>query len=301
MVELKRRARLMRWATYASTATALVLILGKLVAWWLSDSLSLLGSLMDSGLDLIASLINLFAVRHALEPPDPEHRFGHGKAEAIAGLAQAAFIAGSAAFLALEAVWRLWRPQPLDEAQAGMAVMLLSIVLTALLVAFQRHVVRATGSTAVAADSLHYKTDLLMNLGVLAALFLAGHGIRLADPVFALLIAGYIFRSAWQIARDALDHLMDRELGEEERARIKAIVRAHPEVRGMHDLRTRRAGNTIFVQLHLELDDHLPLVEAHRISDEVELAIRKAFPHAEVIIHEDPASIVEPKPPFAED
>ncbi len=301
MVELKRRARLMRWATYASTATALVLILGKLVAWWLSDSLSLLGSLMDSGLDLIASLINLFAVRHALEPPDPEHRFGHGKAEAIAGLAQAAFIAGSAVFLALEAVWRLRRPQPLDEAQAGMAVMLLSIVLTALLVAFQRHVVRATGSTAVAADSLHYKTDLLMNLGVLAALFLAGHGIRLADPVFALLIAGYIFRSAWQIARDALDHLMDRELGEEERARIKAIVRAHPEVRGMHDLRTRRAGNTIFVQLHLELDDHLPLVEAHRISDEVELAIRKAFPHAEVIIHEDPASIVEPKPPFAED
>ncbi len=301
MVELKARARLLRWATYASTATALVLIAGKLIAWWLSDSLSLLGSLMDSGLDLLASLVNLFAVRHALEPPDPEHRFGHGKAEAIAGLAQAAFIAGSAAFLALQALWRLWRPQPLADLGAGMIVMLASMALTALLVAFQRHVVRATGSTAIAADSLHYKTDLLMNLGVLAALVLAEHGVRAADPVFALLLAGYIFQSAWRIAKEALDHLMDRELGEEERARIKAIVRAHPEVRGMHDLRTRRAGGTIFIQLHLELDDELPLIEAHRIADEVELAIRKAFPEAEVIIHEDPASLMEPKPPFADD
>jgi len=294
-------ARLMRWATYASTATAVLLLLAKLVAWWMTDSLSLLGSLMDSSLDLLASLVNMVAVRHALEPADHEHRFGHGKAESLAGLAQATFVAGSAAFLVLQALWRLWRPQPLGEVEVGIGVMLLSIVATAGLVAFQTYVVRRTDSTAVAADRLHYKTDLLMNLGVIAALGLAHFGWPGFDALFALAIAAYIFHSAWEIARRALDHLMDRELPHEDRERIKAIVRAHPEVRGMHDLRTRRAGNAIFVQLHLELDDDLPLIEAHRIADEVEAEIRKAYPQAEVIIHEDPASLMEEKPPFADE
>ncbi|RME86708.1 MAG: cation diffusion facilitator family transporter, partial [Zetaproteobacteria bacterium] len=166
----------MRWATYASTGTALVLILAKAVAWWLTESLSLLGSLMDSALDLLASLVNLLAVRHALAPADREHRFGHGKAEALAALAQSTFVAGSAVFLVLEAAARIAHPQPVARPMIGIAVMVFSIVLTLLLVVFQSWVVRRTGSAAVRADRLHYKSDLLMNTGVIAAVALAHWG-----------------------------------------------------------------------------------------------------------------------------
>jgi len=290
--------RLMRLATYASTATALILIVAKLVAWLMSDSVSLLATLIDSCLDALASLLNLFAVRHALMPPDRQHRFGHGKAEALAGLGQATFIAGSAAFLFLEAVGRFLRPVEIQAVGTGVAVMIFSIAATLLLMTFQRHVIRKTGSTAIKADALHYKTDLLVNGSVIVALLLAVYGWAGFDAVFGLAIAFYIIYSAWEIVREALDHLMDKELAAEDRDRIKQIARRHPEVRGMHDLRTRQSGTTVFIQLHLELDDKLTLLQAHRIADEVEAELMQAYPGAEVIIHEDPVSLKEPQPEF---
>lgn len=293
-------ARLMKLATYASTSVALVLIASKLVAWLMTGSVSLLATLIDSCLDALASILNLFAVRHALAPADKQHRFGHGKAEALAGLGQATFIAGSALFLILEAISHFWSPRPLAAMSVGIGVMLLSIVATMGLLIFQRHVIEKTGSTAIKADHLHYKTDLLVNGSVIVALLLASYGWPGFDPLFALAIGAYILFSAWEIAKESLDLLMDRELPEEERARIKEIVRGHDEAKGIHDLRTRRSGTTTFIQLHLELDDKLTLMRAHAIADEVEELILGEYPEAEVIIHQDPASLVEPHPEFAE-
>jgi len=292
--------RLMRLATYASISVALTLIVAKLIAWGISDSVSLLATLIDSTLDALASLINLLAVRHALSPADREHRFGHGKAEALAGLGQAAFIAGSAGFLLLEAVRRIIDPVPLQSYGVGVGVMLFSIAATLGLLAFQRHVINKTGSVAISADSLHYRTDLLVNGSVIAALWLSAVGWSGFDALFAIGIALYILHSAWGIVRQAFDHLMDRELPDSEREQIKATALAHDKVRGMHDLRSRRSGMDTFIQLHLELDDELRLLEAHEISDEVEASLQAAYPTAEIIIHIDPVSVVpdEPTPEY---
>ncbi len=294
----QERERLMRWATYASTSVAIALILTKTVAWIMTDSISLLATLVDSCLDALASIINLFAVRHALMPADKEHRFGHGKAEALAGLGQATFIAGSSLFLLLEATSHLWNPQPISAMSTGVIVMTISIVATLGLITFQAYVIKKTNSTAIKADLLHYKTDLLVNGSVILALLLTAYGWPGFDPLFALAIAIYILYSAWEIAQESLHLLMDRELPNEDRAAIKKIIREHPETRGLHDLRTRKSGTTLFVQLHLELDDHLNLMQAHTISDEVEARILTHYPGAEVIIHEDPASLNEPRPTF---
>ncbi|MFN4309671.1 MAG: cation diffusion facilitator family transporter [Ferrovibrio sp.] len=294
------KARLMRRATYASVIVAALLIAAKLAAWLVTGSVSLLASLVDSLLDALASLVNLLAVRHALTPADDEHRFGHGKAEALAGLGQAALIAGSALFLVMESIDRLLRPQPVEQSLAGIAVMVFSIVMTAALVLYQRHVVKQTGSLAVSADRLHYVGDLATNLAVIAALLLASRGADFAwfDPVCALAIAAVILKSAVDIVRGALHHLMDREMADADREQILAVVRAHPETRALHDLRTRQAGNQVFIQFHLELDPELPLREAHRISDEIETRLLELFPGAEVIIHQDPAGYDEPQADF---
>jgi ferrous-iron efflux pump FieF len=290
----ERNAGLMRSATYASVIVACVLIIIKSIAYLLTDSVALLSTLIDSLVDAAASLINLLAVRHALTPPDPEHRFGHGKAESLAGLAQAAFITGSALFLAFEAGHRLLVPRPLENTSIGIIVLLISIVLTIALVHYQRYVVRKTGSVAISADSLHYRGDVLLNLSVALSLALSAlFNMKYMDPLFAIGITGYILSSAWLIASRALDHLMDRELPDGDRARIRAIALAHPEVRNMHDLRTRTSGQTTFIQLHLEMAGAMSLLRAHAISDEVEAAIRSAYPNAEVIIHEDPEGIYE--------
>jgi ferrous-iron efflux pump FieF len=296
------KARLMRRATNASVLVAMVLIAAKLAAWLATGSVAMLASLIDSLLDAVASVANLLAVRHALTPADAEHRFGHGKAEALAGLGQAALITGSALFLVVEAIDRLNTPQPVEHGLAGIAVMLLSIACTAALVLYQRHVVRQTGSLAVTADRLHYVGDLLTNAAVIAALLIGTEG-RFAwfDPVCALGIAGVIVKSAYDIVRGALDHLMDRELADADRARIRTVVMAHPEARDLHDLRTRQSGNQVFIQFHLELDPRISLREAHRISDEIEAQILGLFPGAGVIIHQDPADIAEDRPPFAKD
>jgi ferrous-iron efflux pump FieF len=292
-------ASLMRLATYASVGVAGTLIAAKLAAWLLTESVSLLSSLIDSLLDAAASLVNLFAVRQALEPADREHRFGHGKAEPLASLAQAAFIAGSALFLVIQAGERLARPRAIAHTEVGYAVMALAILLTVALVSFQRYVVRRTGSIAISADSLHYKSDVLVNGSVVLSLFLSTTlGWRAADPLFAIGIAAFIVWGAAGIGRDALNMLMDRELPDADRQKIRDIAKAHPEVKGLHDLRTRAAGQQIFIQLHLEMDPEMKLKDVHEVSERVMAEIEGAFPNAEVIIHEDPEGVEEPRKVF---
>jgi ferrous-iron efflux pump FieF len=281
-------------ATYASVSVAVVLIVAKLGAWLLTDSVSLLSSFADSVLDAAASLVNLLAVRSALQPADREHRFGHGKVESLAGLAQAAFIAGSGVFLLLESVDRLISPRAVDHGLIGIAVMGFSIKLTVALVGFQIYVVKRTNSIAIAADSLHYRIDILVNFAVIVSLLLASFGgWQLADPLFAILIVAYMGSGAYKILRQSLKDLMDTEFPEADRARIRDIVLAHPDVLDIHDMRTRSSGPDAFIQLHIEMDGDLTLLAAHEISDQVMLNVEKAFPNAEVLIHQDPEGVEE--------
>ena len=282
------RAGLLKLASLASVLTASFLIVAKLAAWSVTGSVSLLASLVDSVMDSIASLINLFAIRYSLQPADEKHRFGHGKAEPLAGLAQAAFIAGSAVFLVFHAIDRLRFTRSLEQIDVGLWVMALAIVMTVGLLAIQRYVIRKTDSTAIRADSLHYMTDLLTNMSVLLALYLSTLGWTWADPVFAIAVAIYIFYSAWQIGHEAFQQLMDRELPDDILKQIQATAMSHPEVMSTHEMRTRQAGHTRFVQLHLVLDEDLPLKTAHAIADQVEAEILEFLPGAEVLIHQDP-------------
>lgn len=290
-----RTVRLMTAATLVAVGVAVILVTLKAVAWALTGSVAMLSSLADSALDCLASLVNLLAVRHAVQPADDDHRFGHGKAEALAGLMQAAIVTASAGFLLSEIVGRFRDPQIPQAEEAGVAVMVISIALTLGLVQFQKYVVRRTGSVAVGADSLHYTGDVLMNLSVIAALGLGKWlGWAWIDPVFGLGIALILLKGAWEIGRDSFNMLMDREFPEDDRARIMALATNHPQVIGAHDLRTRSSGLQDFIQVHLEVDGSLPLRTAHAIADQVEGSICAAFPKAEVIIHLDPDGMREP-------
>lgn len=290
--EAAHNARLMRQATYAAVAVAVTLVVIKAVAVYMTGSVAMLGTLFDSLLDGAASLLNLVAVRHALTPADDEHRFGHGKAEALAGMGQSIFICASAGFIAYQAIARFLNPVSIGNSLSGIVVTVIAIVVTLVLVAFQRHVIARTGSLAIEADSIHYRGDLLMNLSAMAALFLSGVlGLHWADPLGGILIAGLIAFSAMQIALGAYDQLMDHELTDADRERIAAIAKSHPEVVNIHDLRTRTAGTRTFIQFHLELDSAISLMKAHLISDDVEARVLEAFPDADVIIHQDPAGL----------
>ena len=289
------QGRLMRLASFASVGAALFLIVLKFGAFLQTGSVSLLSSLFDSALDAAASIVNLIAIRQALVPADAEHRFGHGKAEPLAGLVQVAFILGSSVVLAVEVVNRFRSREPITEMETGVAVMVVSLLVTGLLVLLQRHVVRRTGSIAIRSDQAHYATDFLVNVSVIAALVLSAQlGWWWIDPTIGLCIALFIAGAALRVGKDSLDMLMDREMDETDRTRIKEIVRAHPEVLNLHDLRTRASGRDRFIQFHLELDGALTLLQAHRISEIVEAEVCAAFPGAEVIIHEDPAGASEP-------
>ncbi|WP_341912959.1 cation diffusion facilitator family transporter [Ferrovibrio terrae] len=293
------KARLMRRATYASVLVVLLLVAAKLAAWLQTESVALLASLVDSLLDGVASAINLLAVRHALTPADDEHRFGHGKAEALAGLGQGALVAGSALYLFITGIQHLVTPQPIGSSPAGIAVMVLSILLTGGLILYQRHIVRQTGSLAIAADRLHYVGDLATNLTVILALLLASQPDYVwVDAAAALVVAAIIVKSAIDIVRGALDNLMDRELADADRERVLAVVRRHEKARALHDLRTRQAGTQVFIQFHLELDPEISLREAHRISDEIEAELLTLFPGAGIIIHQDPAGHDAPEAPY---
>jgi ferrous-iron efflux pump FieF len=244
---------------------------------------------MDAG----ASLVTLFAVRWSLMPADAEHRFGHGKAEALAALAQATFIAGSALFLGLHAIDRLAHPRPVADPGVGVAVIGFAIIATLALLAVQRHVIRRTGSTAIRADALHYATDLATNTAALVAVLLAAAGWPGFDPLFGLAIGGYILYSAARIGLDAVHLLMDRELPDAVRQQILDLASDVPLVLGIHGLRTRQAGNILVIQLHLELDDRMSLFAAHQVGLEVEARIRAVYPDSDITIHQDPASLGE--------
>jgi ferrous-iron efflux pump FieF len=290
-VPVAMRAHLMRRATLAALAVGVTLAAAKLVAFLLTGSVAMLSTLIDSLLDIAASAVNVLAVRHALQPADREHRFGHGKAESLAGLGQSVFIGGSAVFLFVEAGRRLFEPEPVVNSGIGVVVVVLTMVATVALVRFQASVIKRTGSLAVSADHLHYRGDLLLNGGVLLALVLGPWlGWTWVDPALALVIGGFVLYGAWRIVVDSLDILMDRELSDADRGRIRALCQAHPQVLGVHEMRTRSAGQNIFVQLHLELDGGMSLREANAIAHRVERDIQAAFPGAEVLIHQDPTT-----------
>lgn len=284
--------RLVSLAAWAATIVASFLLIVKIAAWWLTGSVSVLASLVDSMLDIAASVVNLVVVRYSLQPADREHTFGHGKAESLAALAQAMFISGSACFLMLNGIERFFRPQELHSPELGVGVSILAIIATGGLVLFQKHVVRKTGSQAIAADSLHYQTDLYMNAAIMMALGLSWVGIGQADAVFAMGIGVYILYSAFQMAKEATHVLLDRKLPDEEISEIRQICLSVDKVLGLHDLRTRLSGPTRFIQLHLELDDTMPLIEAHGISDKVEDLLLERFPNADVLVHHDPYSVI---------
>ncbi len=280
--------QLIIWASRASVLVALSLLIMKFYAWIVTGSMGILAALVDSLLDLCASLINLVAVRYAMEPADDEHRFGHGKAEALAGLGQATFIASSAIFLIIYTIERVFNPELIESPEVGTSVMLVSLVVTLLLVTYQRYVVNKTGSVAIKADSLHYAADFLTNIGILLGLGLYYLGWLYADPIIAMLIGVYIFKSALEIGYESIQLLLDRELPEADKKKIMDIALSHPFVIEVHDLRTRQSGQTKFIQFHMVLNGTINLLEAHKLSDQVHHSVAAEFPRADIIIHQDP-------------
>jgi cation diffusion facilitator family transporter len=285
---------LTRGITTLSVAVAATLIVVKGVAWAMSGSVALLASLADSGLDLAASLFTFFAVRYAAQPADAEHRFGHGKAEAFASLVQAGLVFASAALVAREALVRLADPQPVREEGVVLAVMAVSIALTAMLVWAQTRALKRVASVAVKGDRAHYFADLGGNAvvvaGVLGAWLL---GWSALDAIAGLLVAAWLVYGAFDVFRASADQLMDHELSADERAELIALATSDPRVRGVHEVRTRASGPIVHIQMHMDLDPELKLKDAHEIVDAAELRIQRAWPHADVLIHPDPDGLAE--------
>ena len=274
-------------------AVACFLILLKAFVWWKTGSITMLAAMTDSVLDLFASLVSMFVLKFALQPADENHSFGHGKAESLAAIAQSAFISGSAIFILLQGFYKLTNPQLIEDSQLGILVSIVSIIVTAALVIYQKKVVKLTQSPAIEADSLHYQTDLLMNVAILIAMVLNLFGLIYADAIFAILISLYIAFNALKMLWKAVNILLDIALPPEEIDQIVRIATKHPNIIGVHDILTRRSGAVRFIQMHLELADHLTLLEAHDIADSLEHKILAAFPMSEVIIHQEPTSVVQ--------
>lgn len=301
--DLADRARLTRSAALASIAMALFLALLKGWAVWRTGSTAMLGSLADTGLDLVASVATLTGVWIAAMPADDKHRFGHGKAEALAAMVQVILIALSAMGIAFRAVVRLAEGGETRAAGDGIAVSLIAILATFALLAWQRHVIRRTGSLAIRTDNLHYRSDLVLNLAVIAALVLdQSLGFAQADPLFGLAIAGWLLLNAWRASIEAVDSLMDKEWPEEKRLRFVEHAARHPELSKLHDLRTRTSGHRDFVQFHVDLPASMTVGEAHDVIERVEEDLCAAFPGIELLIHIDPEGHVdEPGNPLVEE
>ena len=287
-----RTQTLRRRAALASVSVAVTLLLVKLAAVLVTGSAAVLSLLLDSAADIAASGITLLSVREAAKPADRTHRFGHGKAEALAALGQVAFVGGSGLFIAVDSVRRLIVPQPVETLSAGLAAMAVSLVLTGGLVLSQRHVIRSTASQAIAADNLNYTGDLATILAVSLSLGIIHFtGWQWIDPVMAMAVAVYLFINAARIALAAIDTLMDREMPQEYRDAVKQVVLAQAHVHGLHDLRTRSSGAVEFIEFHLEINDNPTLDVVHEVMDAVEAALGEAFPLAEIIVHPEPAGI----------
>lgn len=288
------RARLTTRAATASIAMALALLAAKAWAVFETGSVAMLGSLADTVLDLVASFITLLGVRWAAIPADDEHRFGHGKAEALAALVQVVIITISALGIAWRSIERFGSGAGTTGFQSGALVSLAAMAATFVLLWYQRHVIRRTGSIAIATDNVHYQSDLLLNFAVIAALGLDQlFGWKMADPVFGLLIAGWLMYGAWSAASHSVDQLMDREWPDERREALLDLIRAYPLADGVHELRTRTSGGHDFVQFHLSLNEGLPLSAVHERMDQLEALIHRDFPAVDVLIHPDPAGLVE--------
>lgn len=298
-IGLAKRRGLIRSASYASVGTALLLVILKGWAWLTTGSVALLSSLADSMLDVLASLVTFWAIRVSLAPADHEHRFGHGKSEGLSSLLQSFVIAGSAFFVCFEAIPRLIRPVPVERPDVGVFISVVSIVATGMLVIYQRYVMARTQSVAIGADSMHYASDVLLNIGVGLAIFLnAWSGWPLADPLVGLAISFYILFGALRIASQSLNILLDHEIPETDRQKVRELALAHPDVKGIHDLRTRHGGSHYIVQFHVDLPRDISLWRSHEILDEVEDKIRAAYPGCEIITHADPLGINESKDNF---
>lgn len=285
-------ARLDRLAASASLTTAILLTAAKLSAAIVSDSLAVLASMIDSLADIAGAAITFVAVRVSQQPPDAKHRFGHGKAESLSALAQASLVMGSACFVLISAGERFADPRPIDPGLFAELVMVVVILATLALVTFQAWVVRQTASTAIAADRLHYTADFATNILVLSTLLVTSRlDLSWLDPLAAAVVALYLAWQAFRIGRRAVDTLMDRELASAERARIEALIRGHADVEDCHDLRTRRAGNTTFIEVHIELDPAMSVRRAHKVTDALEATLTQAFGSAEIIIHQEPAGL----------
>lgn len=291
-----------RSAALASIAVALLLVALKGYAAWSTGSTAMLGSLADTALDLVASLATLAGVWIAAQPSDENHRFGHGKAEALAAMVQVVLISISALGIAVRAVEQFFAGERVQAAGEGIGVSAIAMVATLALLAWQRHVIRRTASLAIATDHVHYQSDLLLNLGVIAALALDQYaGITGADPVFGLAIAAWLAWGAWSASRRAVEQLMDHEWPEEKKAHFLEVVARHPQLKGVHDLRTRTSGNRDFVQFHVWVDPQMTVRAAHRVMDEIEAKLRVEFPGVEILIHPDPEGLVNEEGAAAED
>jgi ferrous-iron efflux pump FieF len=296
------RATLTRSAALASITVALFLAVIKIWATFRTGSTAMLGSLADTSLDLVASIATLIGVWLAAQPADEKHRFGHGKAEALAAMFQVILIALSAAGIGYRAITALAEGQRTAAASEGIGVSIIAIIATLALLAWQRHVIRRTGSLAIGADHVHYQSDLFLNLAVIAALALDQYaGFTGIDPLFGLAIAGWLLWGAWTNARSAIDHLMDREWPEEKRRKLVEIAARHPELASLHDLRTRTSGSDDFVQFHVDMPGEMTVEQAHDIIEKVEADLMQHFPNMELLIHIDPEGHVdEPDNPLAE-
>ena len=283
------RSALTARAATASMATALLLIVLKVWAAVETSSMAMLGSLADSGLDLLASLVVLLGVRIAAVPADTDHRFGHGKAEALAALVQVILISISALFIGFRSVERLIAGTSTEQAELGIGVSLIAMIVTLALIAYQKGVVRRTGSVAIATDRVHYASDLMLNGSVILALALDQYAhLTGADALFGLLIAFWLLWGAWRSSSHAFDQLMDREWPEDLRDRFLSACKDYPELAGIHDLRTRTSGTHQFAQFHVWVPGDWSVREAHDRLDRVEEQLQDRFPGTEILIHVDP-------------
>ncbi|HWK36997.1 cation diffusion facilitator family transporter [Sphingomonas sp.] len=288
-------------AALFSVGMACFLLCLKGFAAWQTGSVAMLGSLADTGLDLLASLVTLYGVKVAGEPADHDHRFGHGKAEALAALFQVALITASAAGIAWRAVDRFAHPTASQDAEFGIVVSLIAIAATMVLLWYQRRIIRQTGSVAIMADNVHYQSDVLLNGAVIAALVLDRYfHLSGADPVFGVAIALWLAWGAFQASSNAIDQLMDKEWPESERRGFIEVAARQPGLLGIHDFRTRRSGSHNFAQFHMEVARDITVAQAHDVVEGVERALRDAYPKVEVLIHVDPQGHVDTDNPLVE-
>lgn len=285
---------LKKLATIASVATALVLCIIKAAAVIYTGSLSVLSSMIDSCADVLSSMITFVAVRFSDKPLTEHHRYGYGKAEAVSALVQAAFIAGSAGFIFYDGVGRFIHPVVVQQTSVGLVVMFVSLLLTFGLIAFQKFVVTKTKSKAIEADSAHYVVDVLSNFSVILSLFVVRYlHWQWFDALTALMISVYLIINAGKLAYEALSEITDAEVDDKIKLHIIELVCSVDGVRGYHDFRSRISGARMFIEIHLELDGNSTLYETHAIADKAEEKIMTAYPHAQVIIHQDPYGIKE--------